>query len=128
MSQYTVVYCDQQGLGYREIVLRYKICIVTKGREAAGLCRDTGSRHDHAGPRHSVGAGRAGRGAGRAGAQACGTGGTGARHSAQGLARGAAICQPGAATRLGGSAMTRRQCAPGRAGWAMCAHCALDQF
>ena len=33
VSQYTVVYCDRQG------------------HEAVGLCRDTGSRHDHAGVR-----------------------------------------------------------------------------
>ena len=36
VSQYPVVYCDRQG------------------HEAAGLCRNTGSQHGHAGPRHGT--------------------------------------------------------------------------
>ena len=63
---------------------------------------------------------RAGHDAGRAGArraQALDTRGAGARHgwrhSAQGRTRGPT---------------TLPLCAPGRAGWAMCAHCALDRF
>ena len=132
MSQYTAMYCDQQGLGYRELVLRYKICIVIKGSEAAGLCRDIGSQHG-VGRR---GAGLVGRGAGREGAERAGEqarGAVGAQwHGAsrqagrRALARGtarrgmrcAATRQLGAATRLGSPTTTRRQCASGRA----CAH------
>ena len=99
MSQYTAVYCDQQGLGCREIVLGYKICIVTKGCEAAGLCHDTRSRHG------------AGKGVGRRGAQ---EGALGAR--ALGVRRGDTAAWD--YTRLGGPTTTRHQCALGRA----CAH------
>ena len=118
MSQYTAVYCDQQGLGCREIVLGYKICIVTKGCEAASLCHDTRSRHSA-----GRGVGRAGRGA-QAGAlstralgvRRCDTAAWGC-DTAGGPGHDTAPVSTWA--RLG---------APRRAGWAVCAHFAIDQF
>ena len=54
-----------QRRGVDELCRNTLKCIVT---EAAGLCRDTGSRHIRVGPRHSrLGAGRWRRGAGAGG-------------------------------------------------------------
>ena len=97
MSQYTAMYCDQQGLGYRVLVLRYKICVVIKGSEAAGLCHDIGSQHG-VGRRGAGlagrGTGRANRGTGRAGAGIAGAGRAGAQargtgHGKRAVVRGA---------------------------------------
>ena len=86
--------------------------------EAAGLCRDTGSRHSRAGPRHSRrgaqarrwGAGRSGRaGAGELWERRGGSGEQGARGSGKQGARGR-----GAAWALGSR--------PGRAGWPRAMH------
>ena len=81
------------------------------------------------------GSGRARRGAGRAGWGAGRRRSRGTTRGAQGRAR--AREEQGRAAllhgRLGGhDTATARAwaclCAPGRAGWAVCVHCALDQF
>ena len=78
--------------------------------------------------RHGAGVGRAGRGAGRTDPQARCTGGAGARHGLRHYDTAAWGCdmarEPGHDT-----APVRawaRLCAPGHAGWAVCAHCAFD--
>ena len=107
--------------------LRLLDCVATQGHDTAqagALGAQAGALGERALRR--VARETRARGIGGAGAQ------HGARHgvrlNAQGRARGTATRQPGAATRLGGPTTTQCQCAPGRAGWAVCAHGALGQF
>ena len=55
VSQYTAVYCDQQGLAAGETVSQYIVVYCDQeGLEAAGHCVTTRPRHDRACARHTA--------------------------------------------------------------------------